>query len=166
MRVKSKVTAASQHLGLSIAQKWTPNTYYVPRHSQAPPSCPKGALKPTNPFSCQQLLCESLFDYFTLTSDSGSPAVAMFNALNRFMSRLDGDPSQQRQQERGSFGFQVLRNTNLELAIEPWFDFVVGINGRPIVCLTGLSRLTARLIDLGYFRLRPLCPRDSQLCWR
>lgn len=58
----------------------------------------------------------------------------MFNALNRFMSRLDGgDQHQQRQHDRGSFGFQVLRNTNLDLAIEPWFDFIVGINGRPIV---------------------------------
>lgn len=57
----------------------------------------------------------------------------MFNALNRFISRLDGDTPQQRQQERGSFGFQVLRNTNLELAVEPWFDFIVGINGRPLV---------------------------------
>ncbi|KAH6898327.1 GRASP55/65 PDZ-like domain-containing protein [Thelonectria olida] len=57
----------------------------------------------------------------------------MFNALNRFISRLDGDaPQQQRQQERGSYGFQVLRNTNMELAIEPWFDFIVGINGRAI----------------------------------
>ncbi|KAJ4141234.1 hypothetical protein NW768_000442 [Fusarium equiseti] len=56
----------------------------------------------------------------------------MFNALNRFISRLDGDVQQQRQQEKGSFGFQVLRNTNLDLAIEPWFDFIVGINGRPI----------------------------------
>ncbi|KAF4472759.1 hypothetical protein FALBO_344 [Fusarium albosuccineum] len=56
----------------------------------------------------------------------------MFNALNRFISRLDGDVQQQRQQERGSFGFQVLRNTNLDLAVEPWFDFIVGINGRPI----------------------------------
>jgi hypothetical protein len=56
----------------------------------------------------------------------------MFNALNRFISRLDGDVPNQRQSEFGSFGFQVLRNTNLELAIEPWFDFIVGINGRPI----------------------------------
>jgi len=31
------------------------------------------------------------------------------------------------------WGFQVLRNTNEKLAIEPWFDFVVGINGRQIV---------------------------------
>lgn len=57
----------------------------------------------------------------------------MFNALNRFMSRLDGGEPQHRQHERGSFGFQVLRNTNLQLAVEPWFDFIVGINGRPIV---------------------------------
>ncbi|UNI14573.1 hypothetical protein JDV02_001189 [Purpureocillium takamizusanense] len=56
----------------------------------------------------------------------------MFNALNRFMSRLDGGEPQHRQHERGSFGFQVLRNTNLQLAVEPWFDFIVGINGRPI----------------------------------
>ncbi|KAG6025181.1 hypothetical protein E4U41_001595 [Claviceps citrina] len=55
----------------------------------------------------------------------------MFHALNRFMSRLDGDQAQRRN-EHGSHGFQVLRNTNLELAVEPWFDFIVGINGRPI----------------------------------
>ncbi|KAI1166955.1 GRASP55/65 PDZ-like domain-containing protein [Nemania serpens] len=55
----------------------------------------------------------------------------MFNALNRYLSRLDGDPRQQ-QKEGHSFGFQVLRNTNLELGVEPWFDFVVGINGRMI----------------------------------
>ncbi|CAM1506590.1 Fc.00g062310.m01.CDS01 [Cosmosporella sp. VM-42] len=56
----------------------------------------------------------------------------MFNALNRFISRLDGDHPQQQRQDRGSFGFQVLRNTNLELAVEPWFEFIVGINGRPL----------------------------------
>lgn len=57
----------------------------------------------------------------------------MFNALNRFISRLDGDaPQQQKSSQQFAFGFQVLRNTNLDLAIEPWFDFVVGINGRMI----------------------------------
>ena len=55
----------------------------------------------------------------------------MFNALNRFISRLDSDAPQQRS-DHGAFGFQVLRNKTLELAIEPWFDFVVGINGRLI----------------------------------
>lgn len=67
----------------------------------------------------------------------------MFNALNRFMSRLDGDAPQQRQQDGGSFGFQVLRNTNLELSIEPWFDFIVGINGRPIVRLYACDLLNS-----------------------
>ncbi|KAF6810331.1 GRASP55/65 family protein [Colletotrichum sojae] len=56
----------------------------------------------------------------------------MFNALNRFMSRLDGQQPTQQNNREGSFGFQVLRNTNLELNVEPWFDFIIGINGRPI----------------------------------
>ncbi|KAI1490393.1 GRASP55/65 family protein [Biscogniauxia mediterranea] len=55
----------------------------------------------------------------------------MFNALNRYLSRLDGDARPQ-QKEGNELGFQVLRNTNLELGVEPWFDFVVGINGRMI----------------------------------
>ncbi|KIH90363.1 GRASP55/65 family protein [Sporothrix brasiliensis 5110] len=57
----------------------------------------------------------------------------MFNALNRFISRLDGDgPAADREATHGTFGFQVLRNTNLKLTVEPWFDFIVGINGRMI----------------------------------
>ncbi|KAI0413373.1 GRASP55/65 PDZ-like domain-containing protein [Xylaria grammica] len=55
----------------------------------------------------------------------------MFNALNRYLSRLDGDTRPQQRKGEG-YGFQVLRNTNLDLGIEPWFDFVVGINGRMI----------------------------------
>ncbi|RPB00619.1 hypothetical protein L873DRAFT_1679391 [Choiromyces venosus 120613-1] len=30
------------------------------------------------------------------------------------------------------FGFQVLKNTSPLLEIEPWFDYICGINGRPI----------------------------------
>lgn len=66
----------------------------------------------------------------------------MFRALNSFISRLDAEPpsgaSSSYSQNRGqavdgsSYGFQVLKNTNTELPIEPWFDFVVGINGRPL----------------------------------
>ncbi|KAL2886700.1 GRASP55/65 family protein [Ceratocystis lukuohia] len=57
----------------------------------------------------------------------------MFNALNRFISKLDGESPQQAAARQASlYGFQVLRNTNLELAVEPWFDFIIGINGRPI----------------------------------
>jgi hypothetical protein len=58
----------------------------------------------------------------------------MFNALNRFISRLDGDAPQNKTSNYGAFGFQVLRNENLQLGIEPWFDYIVGINGRMIVC--------------------------------
>ena len=56
----------------------------------------------------------------------------MFNALNRFISRLDGETPTNKE-NYSAFGFQVLRNENLQLGIEPWFDFVVGINGRMIV---------------------------------
>lgn len=56
----------------------------------------------------------------------------MFNALNRFISRLDGEVPAQPQNRPGEFGFQILRNSDLELAIEPWYDFIVGINGRPV----------------------------------
>ncbi|PSR97475.1 GRASP55/65 PDZ-like domain-domain-containing protein [Coniella lustricola] len=56
----------------------------------------------------------------------------MFTALNRFISRLDGDDPRQKQQQ-GHSGFQVLRNDNQQLHIEPWFDFIVGINGRELV---------------------------------
>ncbi|KAL2148245.1 hypothetical protein VTH82DRAFT_2476 [Thermothelomyces myriococcoides] len=57
----------------------------------------------------------------------------MFNALNRFISRLDGEPMPAAKgNQHGGFGFQVLRNTNQQLPIEPWFDFIVGINGRVI----------------------------------
>lgn len=58
----------------------------------------------------------------------------MFGALNRFISRLDSDsPSQSSRDGHRAFGFQVLRNKNLEIAIEPWYDFIVGINGRQVV---------------------------------
>ncbi|KAF2459443.1 GRASP55/65 PDZ-like domain-containing protein [Lineolata rhizophorae] len=60
--------------------------------------------------------------------------MSMFGALNRFISRLDANPEEQKRQggTHGVSGFQVLRNTNQELALEPWFDFIIGINGRTI----------------------------------
>lgn len=59
----------------------------------------------------------------------------MFGALNRFIGRLDAEPPQQPRNATGdnSFGFQVLRNKDPELPLEPWFDFIVGINGHLIV---------------------------------
>jgi hypothetical protein len=59
----------------------------------------------------------------------------MFASLNRFISRLDAEPTDKSGLGRGAAGFQCLRNKNSEIPIEPWFDFIVGINGRQIVCL-------------------------------
>ena len=65
---------------------------------------------------------------------------SMFGVLNRFISRLDAAPlDDQQSATNGAYGFQVLRNTNHEVPLEPWFDFIIGINGRTIVslCLVG-----------------------------
>ena len=60
----------------------------------------------------------------------------MFGALNRFIARLDAAPEEQNTGSQAGFGFQVLRNTNPDVPLEPWFDFVIGINGRTIVSVT------------------------------
>jgi hypothetical protein len=58
----------------------------------------------------------------------------MFGALNRFIARLDAAPEGENSSTlHGASGFQVLRNTNPEVRLEPWFDFIIGINGRTIV---------------------------------
>lgn len=78
--------------------------------------------------------CSSTITFFLSTAKSATQS-DMFASLNRFIARLDGDPaSQQESRIRGAFGFQVLRNTNDEIPLEPWYDFIVGINGREIVC--------------------------------
>ena len=61
----------------------------------------------------------------------------MFGALNRFIARLDSDGPSQSSRD-GQAGFQVLRNKNPEIAIEPWYDFIIGINGRQLVCKLSL----------------------------
>jgi len=64
----------------------------------------------------------------------------MFGALNRFISRLDSDsPNQSSRNGQSASGFQVLRNKNLEIPIEPWYDYIIGINGRQIVHQPPLS---------------------------
>lgn len=71
----------------------------------------------------------------------------MFNALNRFISRLDSEAPNQ-SSNYGAYGFQVLRNKNADLAIEPWFDYIVGINGRMIVCSSHLASLLEAMLTL------------------
>lgn len=70
----------------------------------------------------------------------------MFGALNRFISRLDSDPNaaassggnlinsaqQSSSNTTSHHGFQVLRNTNPAIPLDPWFDFIIGINGHNI----------------------------------
>ena len=64
----------------------------------------------------------------------------MFGALNRLISRLDSDaPNQNASLGHRAFGFQVLRNKNDEIPLEPWYDFVIGINGRLIVRSSNLE---------------------------
>lgn len=81
--------------------------------------------------------------------------MSMFGALNRFISRLDAEPQEREQGSKGAFGFQVLRNTNQELPIEPWFDFIIGINGRtidnpdPTLFATEVRNCAGHTISLG-----------------
>lgn len=60
----------------------------------------------------------------------------MFSALNRFIGQLDSDAAVQHNSNGpgdNSFGFQILRNKDADLPLEPWFDFIIGINGHLIV---------------------------------
>ena len=60
----------------------------------------------------------------------------MFGALNRFIGRLDSEPARQNASQNpgdNTFGFQVLKNSNKDLALEPFFDFIIGINGHLLV---------------------------------
>jgi hypothetical protein len=91
----------------------------------------------------------------------------MFNVLNKFISRLDSDlapqPSTQSASD-SSYGFQVLRNTNKDLPIEPWFDFIIGINGHFIVRVESLGFLESNADELpGKPRCQPLCDRSPEL---
>lgn len=57
----------------------------------------------------------------------------LFGTLNRFIGRLDSSNDVPRQTSASkSYGFQVLRNSNTDLLLEPWFDFIIGINKHPI----------------------------------
>ena len=60
----------------------------------------------------------------------------MFNVLNKIISQLDAGSAPQPTTQStadNSYGFQILRNTNKDIPLEPWFDFIVGINGHFIV---------------------------------
>ena len=82
----------------------------------------------------------------------------MFNVLNRFISKLDAAPIDEQQSSvSGAYGFQVLRNVNPEVPLEPWFDFIIGINGRtidnpdPTLFATEVWNCAGQTISLGVF---------------
>lgn len=75
----------------------------------------------------------------------------MFGALNRFIGKLDAESPPEQSPSNGGgespYGFQVLRNPNLELPLEPWFDFIIGINGHLIVCVVCCWGQSSRGLD-------------------
>ncbi|KAF2001112.1 hypothetical protein P154DRAFT_522085 [Amniculicola lignicola CBS 123094] len=81
----------------------------------------------------------------------------MFGALNRFIAKLDAAPEEQQSGSQAGFGFQVLRNTNPDVQLEPWFDFIIGINGRtidnpdPNLFATEVRNCAGSTISLGVF---------------
>lgn len=91
--------------------------------------------------TCQLELMEAAVICKSQKTNTHTIMANMFGALNRFISRLDADPQAQKQRgPAGAYGFQVLRNNNPELPLEPWFDSIIGINGRTIVCPYSYSR--------------------------
>ena len=87
----------------------------------------------------------------------------MFGALNRFISRLDSDPNVTSSQSTASqkpHGFQVLRNNDTNIPLEPWFDFIIGINGHnidnpdPNLFLTEIKNCAGSTISLGVFAVK------------
>ncbi|KAM3425451.1 Uncharacterized protein BST61_g7397 [Cercospora zeina] len=88
----------------------------------------------------------------------------LFGTLNRFISRLDSDPNTNNAASQGStqpsgnhYGFHVLRNTNSQIPLEPWFDFIIGINGHnidnpdPNLFMTEIRNCAGSAISLGVF---------------
>ncbi|KAK5133617.1 hypothetical protein LTR08_007565 [Meristemomyces frigidus] len=81
----------------------------------------------------------------------------MFGALNRFISRLDSEPQPQQTRPTTGHGFQVLKNTDSNIPLDPWFDFVIGINGRtidnadPTLFTTEVRNCADSTISLGVF---------------
>lgn len=65
------------------------------------------------------------------------------------MARLDAAPDEQQSATNGAFGFQVLKNTNTEVPLEPWFDFIIGINGRTIVSVSDWESAMLEMILIG-----------------
>ncbi|KAK5116941.1 hypothetical protein LTR62_006662 [Meristemomyces frigidus] len=97
----------------------------------------------------------------------------LFGTLNRFISRLDsGEPlgsslvSQTSSGTTSGHGFQVLRNTNTDLPLEPWFDFIIGVNNRtidspdPNLFATEIRNCAGSTISLGVYGTKGRAVRE------
>ncbi|KIW00413.1 uncharacterized protein PV09_08118 [Verruconis gallopava] len=79
----------------------------------------------------------------------------MFSRLNQFISRLGEEPKEQSPGTGTASGFQVLRNKKAELPLEPWFDFIIGLNGRnienpdPNLFITEIRNCAGSSVSLG-----------------
>lgn len=89
----------------------------------------------------------------------------MFSRLNQLISKLGEEPKGQESGTGGAYGFQVLRNKNADFALEPWFDFIIGVNGRTIVCHDrNLDLVYATNVDAGQSGPSSVHNRNPQLC--
>lgn len=87
----------------------------------------------------------------------------LFGTLNRFISRLDSDPNApttataQNTPSNTHYGFQILRNTNSQLPLDPWFDYIIGINNHnishpsPQLLQTEIANCAGSTISLGIY---------------
>ncbi|KAK1075015.1 Serine--tRNA ligase, mitochondrial [Friedmanniomyces endolithicus] len=82
----------------------------------------------------------------------------LFGTLNRLISRLDSEPqAQQHSRSTTGYGFQILRNHNSGLGLEPWFDFIIGLNGHNIespdqnLFTTEIQNCAGSTISLGVY---------------
>ena len=84
----------------------------------------------------------------------------VFGALNRFIARLDPESQPQGAPSTTGYGFQVLRNNDTSLLLEPWFDFIIGINGHnidspdPNLFATEVHNCAGTTISLGVYGAR------------
>nr|POF17456.1 uncharacterized protein c1d4.02c [Quercus suber] len=99
----------------------------------------------------------------------------LFGTLNRFISRLDADPNQSSTQSRpnssttAGYGFQILRNLSPSIPLEPWFDFIIGINGRtldssdPTLFSTEVRNCAGATVSLGVFSAKGQVIRETYI---
>ena len=95
----------------------------------------------------------------------------LFAPLNRFIARLDSDsgPNQDFKSTGASdstSGFQVLRSSDTSLALEPWYDFIIGLNGHnidspdPNLFATEVRNCAGSTISLGVYSVKGRIVRE------